>query len=465
MNISFENAKNASPTCVVDGRFLHSKYNPENEANTFVANIECNFNPSCIIITGTALPYCEQYLKIRFPNIPIVAIVYNSVFMTHGKWEKCFLCTANTTSMELSDAIFSQLGELHLGAVLTLSWKPSESLFEAETTIAWQALRALIQKTRDIIATRSYFAERWLKNSVRFCRFAQNIITIEKQVKPIVLVASGASLQESISHIAKHKDDFYIIAASSAICTLTENGIIPDMCISTDGGFYARNHLEVLINLHKSGVNIPLAISTESNVPTYVLENCPIIPLTYNDGIESELLHQCEIPAIAAERNGTVTGTASILAMKLTDEDIYTCGLDLANGSGYSHAQPNAHEKIHSQKDFRLCTLETRICPKPTHSSGLSSMDIYRQWFETRNENFSKRFFRVSKRKYSHTIGSIKNITWDDINCKNTDPTHIKTSNKCIKSVKDRKIIIEKFFDTIKMHDEFLQEIAIKNMF
>ncbi len=415
MNISYESAKNASPTCVVDGRFLHSKYNPENEAKIYVENITCNFNPSCIIITGPALPYCIPFFKKKYPDTPIYAIVYNSLFTKSKEWDSTFLCTKHTTTKELSEEIFSELGELTLSAALTISWKPSEAIFQEENAVAWQSLKALIQKTRDIIATRSYFSQRWLKNSIRFCCLTKNIQSIKKQTKPILLIASGSTLKDSLPYIAKIRNNFYIMAVSSAICTLIENDIIPNMCISTDGGYYAKNHLEALISAHKNGIVIPLAISTESNVPSYILENCPIIPLTYNDGIESTLLTLCKIPAIQAERNGTVSGTATILAMKLTDKDIFSCGLDLANGKGYSHTQPNAHEKIHSQNDNKLRTLETRICPKPANSLELTPMDIYRQWFETRNEDFSKRFYRLSKTKYSQSLGLIKDITWNNI--------------------------------------------------
>ena len=460
MNISFENAKNASPTCVVDGRFLHSKYNPENEAKTFVANIDCNFNPSCIIITGIALPYCIPFLKEKFPKTPIYSIVYDQQFAKNTECEKCFLCTKSTSTELLSEEIFSHSGEVILSAVLALSWKPSESIFNEENSIAWKAIKSVIQKTRDIIATRAYFSQRWLKNSIKFCSFTKNIATITKQAKPILIVASGASLKESLPHIAKYQNDFFILAVSSAICTLTENSIIPDMCLSTDGGFYAKHHLEVLINLHKNGISIPLAISTESNVPSYILENCPIIPLTYNDGLESTLLKLCKIPAILAERNGTVSGNASVLAMQLTDQNIYTCGLDLANGKGYSHTQPNAHEKIHSQKDFKVRSLETRICPKPISSQELSPMDIYRQWFETRNTSFSKRFFRISKQKYSRSLGLIEDLTWQEINVEKITSECNNISFQSVLENAERQNILRNFFEDEKNYDKFAQEIA-----
>ncbi len=458
MNITIEIAKNASPTCVVDGRFLHSKYNPENEAKSFAHSLECNFSPSCIIITGASLPYTLPYFQERFPATPIYAIQYNVFFMKYAEWADSFLCTEESNIEEISENIFSRIGETQLSAALIVAWNPSKTIFEKEHTIAWNSLKLALQKSRDIIATRSYFTMRWLKNSVRFCTLVQNIVLLKKQEKQILLVASGFSLQKSLSYIQKYKNDFFIIAVSSAISPLTENNIIPDLCISTDGGFYAKNHLEKLIELHKKGIAIPLAISCESNVPAYILENCPIVPLTYGDGIESTLLDVCKIPALKAERNGTVSGTASLLALELTNKNVYACGLDLSSGKGYSHCLPNAHEKIHSQKDFKLKPLELRICPKPQNNV-LTPMDIYRQWFETRNDGFTSRFFRLSLEPYTKNLGNIKDILWKDITSKKYTQIENTIINKTIPENNNRKKILCKFLDSLKEND-YIHDIA-----
>lgn len=459
MNISIETAKNASQTCIVDGRFLHSKYNPENEAKSFVSNIDCNFCPSCIIITGASLPYTIPFFKEKFPNTPVYSIQYNNFFIKYKEWDASFLCTESTNIEQFTEVLYSTIGENNLCAPLVLSWKASENIFIKESDIAWKSIKLLLQKTRDIVTTRSYFCMPWLKNSIRFCAFTKNFVTIKPIQKSVLLVASGFSLKNSITLIKKNRNSFFILAVSSAICTLTENNIIPDLCISTDGGYYAKNHLDILISLHKKGIDIPLAISTESNVPNYILEHCPIVPLTFNDGIESILLNICKIPSTSAERNGTVSGTASIFAQQLTTKNVYACGLDLANSNGYSHCQPNAHEKINNLKDFRLSPLENRICPKP-RTNELSPMDIYRQWFETRNESFSNRFFRLSTDGYTNKLGTIKDITWNAINLEENetnDEIFVKVKTT---TTKDRKKILLSFLESIKLTDSYVEDIA-----
>ncbi len=426
MNINLENAKNASVTCTVDGRFLHSKYNPENEAKSFVDSIDCDYSPSCVVVLGACLPYCIPYLKERFPNIPLYVIQFDSFFTQNDrvnmfleKWDKTFLCTKETEIEGLSENLYSSLGEETLFAPLILEWKPSQNIFVSESNNTWQSLYMVIQKVRDVLATRSYFSLRWLKNIVTFCVHTKHVISVKKQDLPILLVASGETLQEMIPYIKEKKASFYILALSSALLTLVRNDIIPDLCIATDGGYYAQKHLDVLLRLNNNNKKVPLAISAESNIPKKILEEVPILPLQYNEGIDSMFLKECSFPAMPAERNGTVSGTAAMLALSLTDKKIYAVGLDLMFGKGYTHSQPHAHENIHSVHDFRLRPLSYRLFKSTVlnEHTKITSLDMYRHWFETRDCSFSKRFFRIaSKTKpYKKTLGNIKDISWNDI--------------------------------------------------
>lgn len=458
MKIRLEDAKNGSITCVADGRFLHSKYNPENEALNFVNSIKCDYSPSCVIITGPCLSYCIPFLQKEFPNTPLYAIQYDSFFLENAsfmrdccdKWAKIFLCTANTSPEQLCEEIFSVTGENILSAALLASWDPADQLFLGESKIAWKSLKLLLQKNRDIIATRSYFSLRWLKNTVQFCLHAQNVCIVKPQTKPVLIVASGPSLLTSLSQIKKYRNKFFILALSSALTALIEHKIYPDLCISTDGGFYAKRHLFILKKLNDLKINIPLAVSAESNIPLDILEHCNIMPLNYGDGIESLLLSQCKIPSVTTLRNGTVSGTAASLALSLTEDSVFACGLDLTNGKGYTHTQPNALEIADSLVDFRLNPLSNRLCkdiPIECENKGGNALDLYRQWFLTRDTCFTNRFYRLSADDfvYANTLGKIQDIHWADIKWDvGTDEINQKTNFEAfsIPNQNERKKII-----------------------
>ncbi len=427
MKIRFETAKNAHVTCSVNGRFLHSKYNPENEAKNFVDSVECNYNPTCVIVTGSALPYCVPFFKERFPSIPLFAIQYNDIFCknsvdtkglenVHNEWTQTFLCEESISAEQLSENMYSVMGEMILSAPLVVSWKAGDEAFVKESTIAWDALKILLQKSRDVLATRSYFSLRWLKNCISFCVRSKNLAAPQKQDLPILLVASGPSLQQSLTKIKDIQSSCIILALSSALPTLIHHGIIPDICISTDGGYYAKKHLDILVALYKKGYSIPLAVSLESNVPSEVLEVATLIPLTYRDGIETDLLQALNIQSYPVERNGSVSGTAALFALSLTSNNVYAFGLDLSVGKSFSHANPNAHEVINSLSDFRLHPLAYRLYKNEyaQSSKNSSALDLYRQWFETRDTTFASRFYRVFADDCVNTnvLGIIKDIPY-----------------------------------------------------
>ncbi len=428
MNIRLETAKNASVTCVVDGRFLHSKYNPENEAKKFVDSIECNYNPSCIIVLGACLSHCFQYLNVRFPSIPLYVIQYDSFFYENKEvcaktlscnWDKTFVSDGTKSASLLCEELYSSIGEINVASALTISWKAADEVFVNESINAWEACRSLILKARDVIATRSYFSFRWLKNSVSFCLFSKNLFAIEKHTMPIFVVASGPTLNDTITSIKKLQEKVFILALSSALPTLIANDIIPDMCISTDGGYYAKSHLDCIGSLLKKGITVPLGITPESNVSSAILENASIVPLTYNDGIESDLLKICKIPANVIERNGSVSGSAITYALELTSNTVYIFGLDLCNGKGYNHSKFNAHELINSQYDYRLKPLSTRVGLSDVGKAEntVTSLDLYRQWFETRNKNFASRLYRVSpdSNMYDTKLGNITTMSQTEL--------------------------------------------------
>ncbi len=425
MKIRLETAKNASVTCTVDGRFLHSKYNPENEAKNFVDSIECSFSPSCIIILGACLPYCNTYLLERFPDVPLYAVSYASDFLSkklstsfsNQEYTKQFICDCDTSSDFLSEEIYSALGEITLHAALVITWKVSDEVFQMESSVAWDSIRYVLQKSRDVLATRSYFSLRWLKNCIHFCTHATHFVTIQRQSLPILLVASGPSLDSALPIIKKNMDRFFILSLSSSLKALVDYGIIPDMCMSTDGGYYAKSHIKLLECLSLKGIYIPLAVTPESNVSTRILKNNPIVALTYNDGLESSLLERLKIPAMLCERNGSVSGTASSFALSITDKNVYAVGLDLCNGKGYTHSKSNAHEVINSLSDYRLSPLSSRVCKNVFASTGVSALSLYRQWFETRDSTFAKRFYRARSCDYVYEkkLGVIKDICLEDV--------------------------------------------------
>lgn len=413
MDIVFKTAMNGEETCIAENFHIHSSYNPSREAQTFVNQLNVNFNPKNILITEPGLSYCSKFLQERFPESILTCIRFSDFFdKTNNKWQKIFYVHKNFQNSNsdfnenLSEEIFSFFGDEGLATCFFISWSPSQIPFKAEYEFAWAQIKKSILKSRKVLLTRNFFAKRWIKNSIRLVQNAENNYTVKKGNFPILICASGPSLKSSIPFIIKNRKNFFLIAVSSALKPLVYNKIEPDFCISTDGGFWAKKHISFAIK----NSEIPLAISTEGSCYASILENSKFIPLSYYDGIADEIFKTCNFNALKIQRNGTVSGTAALLALSLTSAPVFFCGLDLSSNKSYQHTQPNELETEESRFDNKFSNLETRIF---NQSIQTSSLQIYKDWFSA--NDFGENFYRLSDNyKFSNKLGKIKDINWED---------------------------------------------------
>ena len=406
--VQFTKAANGELTCNVNGIRLHSAYNPSHEASQFVLSLSCAFNPKFILITEPCLSYCVNALRKSYPQTVLCAVRYTNDFsMTDALWDKVFFCTGEQASVSLSEQLFSYLGDEGIVSCLFASWKPSESAFASQYDFCWQQIRAAVIKSKNVLTTRSYFAKRWSKNALRNCLFIKNIVKVHSGTSPVILCASGTSLTSSLPFIKANQNRCSIICVSSALAPLVANNITPDLCISTDGGYWAKKHLSFAVDAVPDMV---IAISPESAVSSSVLQSHPILPLLYGDGIGDDLFNAMNIKGMRAMRNGTVSGTAVELALALTTGPLFFCGLDLAPSKNFSHVKPNELENTDAPFDYRCSTTDTRLTPSSFRSP---SLEIYHSWFAS--ASFDSRVFRLSDNwKYSNTLGEIKECNWHD---------------------------------------------------
>ncbi|MCR5763742.1 MAG: DUF115 domain-containing protein [Treponema sp.] len=418
MSITFTKSANGEATCSYNSIRLHSAYNPSREAERFVQNVNCDFNPKYILLTGAALSYCAGYFKKYFPSAILCAIQFSEDFKPAEKlWNKTFYTTQN--EIPLSEQIYSYMGEEGVVSCFFTAWQPSEKAFPKENEYAWKQIKNAVIKSRNVLATRSFFAKRWVRNAMRFCMFLKRTCILKKGSSPIVICASGPSLKTSLPYLSKYRDRFFLIAVSSALYPLVNNSIIPDLCISTDGGYWAKHHLShALVNNY----DIPIALSPESACYAQIMHEHKIMPLSYGDGISETFMHDFKIPSMPAYRNGTVSGTAAQFALSVTDGNIFFCGLDLAPANGYPHTQPNELEVFNKTSDNRIKNLETRIYPSSRPSSALN---IYKSWFSS--SNFDKRLFRLSDNfRFNNSLGKIQDVDWNFFEMNTHDASKLK---------------------------------------
>ena len=414
MNLSFSSAKDNNQTFSVDNHFIHSPYSPVKEAERFVSLLPSDVEYDVIIIIEPGLSYTKQFLKQKYPDAKIGIIrLIPELSSYNSDWD--FIISFENPQ-NLQNQLLSFFTEEQLLCSMLCDWLPSKNLFSTKSLQIWQTYKLCLEQCKTILITRQYFEKKWIINSSNYIKYLSkktllNPENILHTTKPVLIAASGPSLNTVISKIPLFREKCFIICLSSAIKAFLSNNIIPDLILTTDGGYYAGQHLKGLINTE----GLLVAAPCEAFLQKQLLEQLNIIPCAYSDGVSNKLLEQSGIKPLILERNGTVSGTALKLALSITDNEIYFLGLDLAVNKSNQHTEPNELELNNAIKDFRLNNKESRQT-RARFNSG--SLEIYRDWFKNQ-KNLNNRVFRVIENQ--EDLGEIENISFIDFEKKLKD--------------------------------------------
>lgn len=436
MNIKFLDSKEGTKTFCVNSIYYHSSYSPVKEAEKFVNSLSIPYKPKLLFIIEPGFSYTTTFLQNKYPDTKLVAIrLLDYNFPDDNQWDYSF---AFNSQSFFSNKLLSNFSEDDLICSSILLWKPNENLFAQKINEIYEAYKNILERCKTLLVTRQYFEKKWLINSIKYFSNLQNIASIKNKLNvPVVICASGPSLKPCLDVIYKNKDKLFIIGLSSAVNVLLNNDITPDLILTTDGGYWAGEHLKRISNTI-------IACPSEAYIPSYLFNKNSFLPLLYCDGISSILTKESGLKTFIAERNGTVSGTALRFAQELTDNDIYLCGLDLHSQKGFQHTQPNQLEINNSLKDYKIKSKQTRCVPGTFLNDSLL---IYEEWFKNAgNVSSVKRVIDLDYKQ--NDLGNIKDITSKDflsqVNCiketKSTDYFYFSKYNNKSDVMKNRLI-------------------------
>ena len=344
---------------------LHSKYNPHKEAEQFVSAIEGT--PSIIVITEPGESYLAPVLKVKFPYTKRIAVRYSETFFSDSDnlWDAVW----RPGNGSLPFFLLSHIPDEKLAGTRFISWKAADKAFPGEADTIWKNIRYAINMLTSIMHTRSFFGNKWLKNTINNFIGLEHPATLQFGALDFILAGAGPSLERLT---AAQTAPYSILAVSSACAALMARHIPINLCIGTDAGYWALPHFDRL------PADVPIAFPLEAAVPATILKKHPCIPLSYNSPLESALFTAANLQPLAARENGTVTGTACDLLLRHTGRNIILAGVDLATAKGFTHARPHA-------SIARLLAAADRIHPLAdtlaVQNFAVQSLETYRQWF------------------------------------------------------------------------------------
>ena len=409
MNIEFSKTKDESTTFSADKVFFHSTYAPVKEAERFVQGLDFPIIPKLIFFIEPGLSYCYKPLKEKFSQAKIICIRFFDDSVTFPDEENWDFVIRYNECKNINRYLIDTFSEELLLCSTAVIWKPAQNLFSDLIQDFFTEYRRTLEECKTLLVTRQFFEKKWLTNCCSFASYLRNIISpdFSKIDLPAVICASGPSLSFCLSLIKQFRDKIFLICLSSATASLLKNKIIPDIVLTTDGGYWAGEHLKSL----KKYNDIPVAAPAEAYIPKEVLLKNPVIPLKYTDSssfISSSIIEKMSLPYFEAVRNPTVSGTAFYFAKAITTGKVFFCGLDLSAQDGFQHIQPNELEKNNSLNDTRIKNVNTRTSGSRFNSQ---SLKIYEEWFASLSKEVTANTFRVIDNELrKNSLGNISDI-------------------------------------------------------
>lgn len=326
----------------------HSRYSPKREAERHLEASLKGRHPSIIIIVGGGLNYISAVAHERFPHAVLVSLQPSADFQGQEVFSPVLSWNPSSTA-SIHDILGIAFSDNRLAAgVALVSWPPVITHYKPMADTIDVAIREALESASSDAATTAFWAARWLHNCVRFILASNRVSTLLPATSPIILACAGPSLSRTIPAIRPLREDVSLWALASAVPALLQSGLVPDLVVSTDPGFWNGAHLRQSVEQ-----GLPLVLPPSSYAQAQILEGSNLIPLDTGLSFEHASLAARGCSGLQALPSGSSAGTALRLALSITSGYVAIAGLDLAAEGHKDHASPYAFDTLDTMAERR----------------------------------------------------------------------------------------------------------------
>lgn len=350
MNIQIEESKMSVLTMKINNIYVHSKYNPFKEAESFV-NQQYEIGKTHIIY-GFGLGYIVDGLKSqRQANEKIVVI---DPFMDIGREDGAnvfYLDKKRQPQLKaFLTAILDDKDISNIKSICSINYQNVNLIVYEETMeLLAETLKAIIINYNTIMMN-SWI---WYRNLIDNLKYAINDFPIKVLYKkyscPVIVAAGGPSLSKQLPLLKRMRNKCIIICAGSTIGTLLKNDIIPDYIINVDGGQMNILHYE---KLKGSNIQYIYGLQSTEGIRSNFNGLCFYFS-TYSDSLHEAFKSKVLPDEDIIEGGVTVASYSIMIASLITSGPVALIGQDLAYTDDLSHAEGNIrNEKKVLKKDY-----------------------------------------------------------------------------------------------------------------
>ncbi|HOJ65189.1 MAG TPA: DUF115 domain-containing protein [Spirochaetota bacterium] len=354
--INIEKAKSRFDTLLINNKYIHSKYNPEKEADNIVFE-----NKNIISIFGAGL--CYHINNIIKNNSESIFIVYEPV-------EEIFNLIDRYLTKDIDRSKILVLNKIDFGHIYTFiennnilatarikyySNPGYKNLFPNLELKFFETIKNCYELFTQNILTESHFYSLWSKNFIKnfFLLSEKPILNIKKMDlldNIAVIVCAGPTLFNDIEYLKEFRDKITIFCVDTAFKTLFKNNVKPDFVISLDGQHHSIYDFFDLDNTTIVLFDItayPYLCREYKNSYFTTTENL------LKSGIIEYFFKKFSLNIQGISVGGTVADYAFKLAINLGFRNILFCGLDLSYPDLITHCKESPYyEKIMLESSY-----------------------------------------------------------------------------------------------------------------
>lgn len=403
-DIRIEQAKNGEATLAIVTRFVHSRYNPTNEALRIVSDSNMRKSEG-LIMYGIGLGYVAEQYALLYPNSTIIILEPEIPLLA--------LCLASRDLVKLFNhpsLVFVAGADQDITLQIIEQYNGARfSVYESQATTKASELWFSLLKEKILRSnekkninsnTLKKFRDLWLRNMCRNLSRTKDCNSIELFKNsfcntPALLLAAGPSLDTILPHLAQIQKKCVLIAVDTALRACLRVGVEPDFIIIADPQYWNWKHLEGLKTLNS------IVITEIATWPKVFNITCKAFFLFASRFPLAQFMEQKLGITTELGAGGSVSTTAWDFARFLGVSTIFVAGLDLAFPEKKTHVKGSFFEESVHQESTRFDTAETRsflslYTAGPFVASNYlgepvltdKRMSLYSWWFEAQLANY-----------------------------------------------------------------------------
>ncbi len=248
-----EASKSGAPTVSLNGKYLHSRFNPVSEAARLAETVPRS--AAVVILAGLGLGYVAEELVRCSPERPLIIAEADPLLVqaAAGVRDLSALIGRKNVSLFIGgnpDGIRSYLKGGAAGSDIHLvRWRPS-----VESSPDWYERLALAveesSRRRQVNAhTLERFGRLWVRNIVANSSLLSTALALKPLEDtfsgiPALILAGGPSLDGILPFLKSLRDSHLLIAVDTAVGAVLRAGVIPDIVAAVDPQYWNTRHLD-----------------------------------------------------------------------------------------------------------------------------------------------------------------------------------------------------------------------------